>query len=193
MQAPKNSQSLNRYSYVLNNPLSYTDPSGYFSLKKLWKKIRPFVAIAISIYMPQFAVLWQAIGVSSAVAIGGITGFVAGYVASGNMNGAVAGAFAGAAFGALHGWDAVRTGAKIGKSLAHGLVGGAQNIIQGAKFGHGFLSAGVTQSLAGGIGKISDRTFRVVAAATVGGTVSTVTGGKFANGASDGSVFEGAE
>ena len=30
VQAPKNSQSLNRYSYVLNNPLSYTDPSGYF-------------------------------------------------------------------------------------------------------------------------------------------------------------------
>ena len=32
VQAPKNSQSLNRYTYVLNNPLSYTDPSGFFSL-----------------------------------------------------------------------------------------------------------------------------------------------------------------
>jgi len=30
VQAPKNSQNLNRYSYVLNNPLSYSDPSGYF-------------------------------------------------------------------------------------------------------------------------------------------------------------------
>jgi RHS repeat-associated protein len=29
VQAPKNTQNLNRYSYVLNNPLSYTDPSGY--------------------------------------------------------------------------------------------------------------------------------------------------------------------
>lgn len=37
-----NLQSLNRYSYVENNPLSYTDPSGYF-LKKLFKKIRPLV------------------------------------------------------------------------------------------------------------------------------------------------------
>ncbi len=35
VQAPKNSQSLNRYSYVLNNPLSYTDPSGYFSTGKV--------------------------------------------------------------------------------------------------------------------------------------------------------------
>ena len=48
VQAPKNSQNLNRYSYVLNNPLSYTDPTGY-SFGSFWKKIRPFVAIAISI------------------------------------------------------------------------------------------------------------------------------------------------
>ncbi|GEA11692.1 RHS repeat-associated core domain-containing protein [Alteromonas sp. KUL49] len=32
IQAPKNSQNYNRYSYVLNNPMSYTDPSG-FSLR----------------------------------------------------------------------------------------------------------------------------------------------------------------
>jgi len=30
IQSPLNSQSLNRYSYTLNNPLSWTDPSGYF-------------------------------------------------------------------------------------------------------------------------------------------------------------------
>jgi len=31
IQAPGNSQSLNPYSYIMNNPLSGTDPSGYFS------------------------------------------------------------------------------------------------------------------------------------------------------------------
>ena len=45
IQSPLNSQSLNRYSYVLNNPLSLNDPTGYFfsALKKLWKKIKRLV------------------------------------------------------------------------------------------------------------------------------------------------------
>ena len=30
IQAPYNSQSFNRYSYVMNNPLGYVDPSGFF-------------------------------------------------------------------------------------------------------------------------------------------------------------------
>src|SRR5690606_25793483 len=41
VQDATNSQSLNRYSYVMNNPLSMTDPSGFFwkKVKKAFKKI----------------------------------------------------------------------------------------------------------------------------------------------------------
>lgn len=36
IQDPEDPQNLNRYSYVLNNPQSYIDPSGYFSFKKFF-------------------------------------------------------------------------------------------------------------------------------------------------------------
>lgn len=40
IQAPYNSQSYNRYSYVMNNPLSLVDPSGYSWLSKKWKSVK---------------------------------------------------------------------------------------------------------------------------------------------------------
>lgn len=39
IQAPLNSQNYNRYSYVLNNPMSYTDPSGFNFFKDLVKAV----------------------------------------------------------------------------------------------------------------------------------------------------------
>jgi len=42
IQAPEFSQSLNRYSYVLNNPLSLTDPSGFNWFSDAWKGVKDF-------------------------------------------------------------------------------------------------------------------------------------------------------
>ncbi|WP_133307002.1 RHS repeat-associated core domain-containing protein, partial [Aliidiomarina haloalkalitolerans] len=51
IQAGANLQNYNRYSYVLNNPLSYTDPSGYL-FKKLntkFGRFTPLLAMAVMI------------------------------------------------------------------------------------------------------------------------------------------------
>ena len=43
VQEPGNLESWNRYSYVVNNPLSLTDPTGFF-FKKLFSSIGRFFA-----------------------------------------------------------------------------------------------------------------------------------------------------
>jgi len=46
VQNPYDPQTLNRYSYVGNNPVNHVDPTGHF-FKKLWKAISGFVAAAV--------------------------------------------------------------------------------------------------------------------------------------------------
>ena len=71
------------------------------------------------------------------------------------------------------------------KTVSHGLIGGAIADLQGGRFGHGFLSSGVTAAsspyIAGGFG--GNRFAQGALASIIGGTVSKSTGGRFANGA----------
>ena len=140
VQDPTNSQSLNRYSYVWNNPLNATDPSGFF-LKKLFKAINeffgdfaPIVSIAVSAFLPG-AGFMSFLGDFGAVVA---SGFIAGGIATGSLRGAVFGAFSAAAF---YGVGEVFSGAEggdlFGKVAAHGVVGGITTELQGGKFGHG--------------------------------------------------------
>jgi hypothetical protein len=69
------------------------------------------------------------------------------------------------------------------KSILHGAAGGILALGTGGKFGHGFISAGLTQVFAGRIGGLRSSFARIAAAAVLGGTSSAITGGKFANGA----------
>jgi len=67
-----------------------------------------------------------------------------------------------------------------------GTLGGITSMLQGGKFGHGFVSAGLS-AIGGefikGASWIKKGVGKTVARITLGGTISTVTGGKFANGA----------
>jgi hypothetical protein len=170
---------------VLNNPLSYTDPSGYFfkSLKKFVKKHwRTIVAVGLAAVGGYHALAALKAGaVGTAYAIAGVTGFLSGAVTTGSLKGALTGAFTSMAF--LGVGQATMGAHKAIKALAHGVTGGIISDLQGGKFGHGFISAGLTKG-AQVAGMISSKLIEgAIASAVLGGTISKITGGKFANGA----------
>ncbi|MEJ2446298.1 MAG: RHS repeat-associated core domain-containing protein, partial [Exilibacterium sp.] len=196
IQAASNTQSYNRYSYGFNNPLNGTDPSGYlFGIDDV------IAAFVIGAFIGEAGrqldiPLLQAIG-SAVSCIGGNVA-VCGAAAFGSTLGYThdfgmalqSGFFAtmsAAAFSSVgvefNGTPLEGGWAHIG---AHAFTGGVMSVLQGGKFGHGFVSAGFTKAakiiMPNNAEYLAD-TVRVVAAAVVGGTVSKVTGGKFANGA----------
>ena len=117
VQMPDFSQSFNRYSYCLNNPLKYTDPSG--ELFGIDDAIIAFTVFNMASSM-MFAAyngdnIWKAAGISllSSAASYGI----------------------GSIFGTTgtFGHELLRAG-------AHGFANGAINALNGGSFGSGFTS-----------------------------------------------------
>jgi RHS repeat-associated protein len=128
VQVPEYSQNFNRYTYVLNNPLSYTDSSGH----EVDGLVVAAVAIVVGIVTAGAAT--AAIGAAyggagaAAAAVGGTVGGTFGTVAvTGAVTlswqglalvGAVAGAFTGATNAAL-------TGGNIAEGALEGAISGA--------------------------------------------------------------------
>jgi RHS repeat-associated protein len=204
VQAPQDLQSLNRYSYVRNNPLSLTDPSGYnwFSdrwhaatgfVKDNWKPIVSAVlTIATAIYLPILAGLPATF--STAVIAGTASGFVGSFTGTllygGSLSQAIkaglnGGLIGGVSAGMFSGIGAARDILGGLRPLAHGVAGGVIEMAQGGKFSHGFFSSLVESMISSSINvdKIGNQVERVMTAAVIGGTVSAVGGGSFANGA----------
>jgi RHS repeat-associated protein len=168
VQDPSNTQNFNRYTYVWNNPLAYTDPSGYMSFRQVLSIAVLFIPI------PGVGPLVSAM----------IQGFLSGVIGTGTLRGGIQGAFSAALFFGV-GKLSTSLGmaeASVGRALMHGMAGGVLSVMQGGKFGHGFVSAGLSKAV---MARIDTGTMIAdgMLAALAGGAISKLTGGKFANGA----------
>lgn len=211
VQVPEYSQNFNRYSYVLNNPLNATDPSGFSWVSKAFSKIGSFikenwrtivsivVVTALAFTLTPFGgyglnLLGNVFNITGGFAQGAIVGAIGGgfnsAINGGDigdvLRGAVVGGIQGGISGSiLHGWaDGIGNNDNMFLHIAgHGVVGGGANEALGGKFQDGFLSAAAgAASIHMPFGE-GNPFARTVKASVVGGTASALGGGKFANGA----------
>lgn len=177
VQFASDTQSYNRYSYVHNNPLRYTDSSGYGLDFFDAVRIIGTVVLAVVPGGQGFIPAWNAFWSAAQVAHYG-----------GNLGQVATAAFTSYAMAAVGMDMAGGGGFSPMELLGFSAMGGITSVLNGGKFGHGFVSAGVGAyvggtSLGGTGGTPGQIIGRTLAKAVVGGTLSKMTGGKFANGA----------
>ena len=150
---PSNPQSFNRYSYVDNNPIKFTDPTGH-KKKKFWKSFwKAFVGAAVGALIAVLAAplmpLWAAGMLGGAIG-GATTGAL-----NGGMRGALIGAGIGAALGGIGGWGVSTYGSSFGYAYGGALIAGgiATAAVTGdwGSFAGGISGAYVGSQIGGGI------------------------------------------
>lgn len=196
IQNPDFSQSLNRYAYCLNNPLSLTDPTGYNWFSRNWKIVFSSIAAIAVTYLT--AGTTASLGVAMlAGAAGGATGSMTYSVLNGaNIFEVAKNTFTGAFWGAIGGAASFGCGeiAQIFKESKSALIAAkvlshaaSNSLINGAQGGNMLIGAfcgafsSFSSSFMSNIGMKPIE--NVIISSIIGGTLSEIGGGKFANGA----------
>lgn len=186
-------QHYDRYSYVYNNPLAYTDPDGNCP----W--CAGFALVAGTAMMMEGNKYWRVVGtIMVAWALGGNSGMLVteagltpvaaqglagAYIGFVNSGGTVEGTVSGGVFAAVTAGIGQAGLDSVGKVLAHAMVGCAQGAMSGGACG--------PSAMAGAFGKATTLATdswgigidQFAATTIAGGTASVIGGGKFANGA----------
>lgn len=195
VQAPHFTQSYNRYSYVVNNPIRYRDPSGYFFVDFIVAAVGAFVVgnAAQDLDIPLLATAASIAGCSTgnlAACSGAVFG--SSYGTQGDFKEAVKSGVL--AYGQGMVFQGIGGKFTAGKGIfskngfwhvaSHAAAGGVFNVLRGGKFGHGFVSAGITKAITPHVMSHIDNSFEgAFLMGLIGGSASKITGGKFANGA----------
>ena len=199
IQDPYNTQNYNKYGYVMNNPLMYSDPSGEFFI--LW--FLGWIASKFLAAMLTAAIIGAAIGAAT-YAIGAAFsgnwswgGFLKS-VGFGFISGAVAFGIGQIFSPAL---EVVKTfGEKLllgyAQGLMHGFAQGFLSLVQGGDFLQGFASAALgswaASSWGAAVPKFSGQAGgKILFGAVAGGIGAELVGGNFWQGAVTGGIVAG--
>jgi RHS repeat-associated protein len=203
VQTPENLQNYNRYSYVLNNPLSQVDPSGHFIVEAIVAIVAAVLAVIAAVIstVVAFVAYLAMLAAQFVVTVISAVGQALGAIGSALMSAAKAGVayvaanltmgkvLLGAALGAIYNGAQVAINggsfSQILKSAAIGAVTGAVGAVLGA-FLQGFGEA-IGGELAGaGLGetggKVMGKAVHAGAHGAVSGGMSAAQGGSFKDG-----------